>query len=486
VISLSLLFFAAACFTNNVADNDLWGKLRHGQDLLRNGIARVDPYSYTVPGRPWVEHEWGAEAIFALLYHAFGAPGLIVTKMALGTAALALVLRLAWETSRNMTAVAIVFVPVVFGVFPWFGVRGQIFTHALFALTLYILHRYREGHRRMVWTLPPLMMLWANLHGGFVAGLGIVGFATVVEGVESWWRRTAPSPVLPAALLAVLVCCVLATTVSPYGPSYPLTVLPWTLMARPGIAEWGPLSRASMRDVTLMTVPLLLGLATAALATPRARRDTLQVALLALTAAAAVRHVRHTPFFLFTCLWVLPQYLAGWRVPRRTFATTVVVASLATARLVLAVGTLDHLVVRADAFPIGAVRFMDEHGITGNVAVSFNWGSYLIGKCYPRCRVSIDGRFEETYPPDVRAMSDALAGGEAGWERLLTEYPTDVVLLHARGPGAARVASAAGWTLVYRDAVAALFVRDVPRFRAVTTRYGDAPATGALEDGVFP
>jgi len=486
--AVALLLFAAASFSSNTADHDLWGHIQYGRDFLRRGILAVEPYSYTAAGQPWIEHEWGAEVVFALLYDGLGAPGLLAFKILLGTLATGLVVRLAWETSRSMAAVATVSVPAILGLFCWFGTRPQVLTHAFFALTLYVVHRGRQGRRGLALLLPLAMAVWVNVHAGFVAGLGTLALAACVETVLA--RRGTRTP--PYHLMLALAGCASATLLSPYGPGYLLKVMPTTVMARPNIVEWQPLTPSAIAAFPPhAAVPLLVALAVAALVVTRASRDPLEIVLLAVTAALALRHLRHAPFFLLTCVWALPHHLATLGRPavplaRRGLVTAAVVGLLATVRVAQAVGSLDHLTVKAGAFPIGAVRFMEHEGITGNVAVDFNWGSYLIGKCYPRCRVSIDGRYEAAYPPAIYAMSGALTAGSPGWDRLLSEYPTDVALLDARRAGATRLATAPGWTLVYRDPVAALFVRDRPRFQRVIDSYGRRPASAPLADGMFP
>jgi hypothetical protein len=487
VTAAALVLFAAASFTGNVADNDLWGHLRYGRDFLQGGVVTVDPYSYLTAGRRWVEHEWGAEVLLALVWNAWGAPGLIALKALLGAVAVALVARLGWERSRSMAAVACVGVPAVLGLFPWFGIRPQVFTHVLFAFTLYAFQRAREGRPTAARLLPFAMLAWANLHGGFLAGLGILGLATAVEWLACRHRGAPP----PRALALIVVACALATAVSPYGPGYPLSPLRDALMARPDITEWRPLGVAVVRDFpTLIVVPLLAAVAAAALALDRRRVEPVEVVVLAVTCLLAIRHVRHAPFFLLACVWALPRHLAAL-APRAAAARGALVAAglvggLAVARVALALGAVDHVAVPARAYPIGAVAFMAREGIGGNVAVDFNWGSYLNGKCFPRCRVSIDGRYEAAYAPETYAMHRALRTGAPGWERLLADPRTEVALLDARAPGTARVGALPGWRLVYRDPVAALFVRDRPRFRALIARFGAAPATAPLADGVFP
>src|SRR6478672_3752579 len=79
LVALSLLYLSPT-----VADADLWGHVRFGQDILRmHALSAQDPYSYLTAGSSWINHEWLSEVVFAATYDAMGAPGLIALKTAI-------------------------------------------------------------------------------------------------------------------------------------------------------------------------------------------------------------------------------------------------------------------------------------------------------------------------------------------------------------------------------------------------------------------
>ena len=405
-------------------------------------------------------------------------------KTIVGTTSVGLLLWLARETCPHWAAITIVLVPAVFGLFPYVSVRSLIFTNLFFAVTLFTIQRVRSGRYRAAFLFPLVMALWTNLHGGFPAGLGILGVVAACDLVEAAWRRDR----LPWALPVVALAGAAATMLSPYGPSYLRTAFAFGTMSRAEISEWQPFHLGLLHDTpTFAAIPLLIGMAVLAIMTSRRVKSMGDLVLLTMTGLLALWHVRHSPFFLLTCLWLLPGYLAASRwMPksgsRFGFLVFAVAAELACVRTFYAWQAGWHLSVPADAFPVQAMEFMRDEGVTGNVAVDFNWGSYLIGTCYPSCLVSFDGRLEEVFPAHLRALSFALQDGTAGWDRLLVDYPTDIVLLPVKRPGVNRIAATPGWTLVYRDSVAALFVRNTPRFAGVIERHGGSPASAAPVD----
>src|SRR5512134_618485 len=90
------LVFAAIFYATSrtIADPDLWGHIRFGQDILDSGtIPDTDPYSYLSGGHPWINHEWLTHVILAAVFGSLGATGLIALKVALILLTLGLVYR---------------------------------------------------------------------------------------------------------------------------------------------------------------------------------------------------------------------------------------------------------------------------------------------------------------------------------------------------------------------------------------------------------
>ncbi len=202
--SIALTCFAVtallAIFSRTLADPDLWGHLRFGQDLLSSGqVIRPDPYSYMTGDQTWINHEWLAEGILALIYGAFGARGLIGLKLLLAIA----ISGLAYRYLRSLGLVplrawALIAVASIL-LFNGLGrVRPHMFTYACFALLLFALMQVENGRAGWLWVLPPLFALWPNLHGGFLAGIGILLIWLLTYGARLVFAtsaaRAAPRP----------------------------------------------------------------------------------------------------------------------------------------------------------------------------------------------------------------------------------------------------------------------------------------------------
>ncbi len=169
-----VLSLAVFQFSENTADPDLWGHVIYGSHFLQTGhLMRADPYSWTVAGHEWINHEILAEVVMALSYRALGGTGLLLLTVIIGLLTFFVALSIAvndGDSKTNITAWtfgALAVVEISFG----FAARPQIFTALALALELWLLRQVHGGNWKWALVLPPLFALWINTHGGVIAGL---------------------------------------------------------------------------------------------------------------------------------------------------------------------------------------------------------------------------------------------------------------------------------------------------------------------------
>lgn len=405
--------------------------------------------------------------MFYGLYQAGGDAALIWTKTLLGLGAIAFV----WATARLNGAGWLPTVLVLAISMPVFGYgmmpRAQVFTYFLFAAWLYLLERQRRGTSPWeLLALPITMLAWANLHGGFLAGLGLL--ALYALGSVADGKRF-------AILVLAGVASALVTLVNPYGFDYWKYLLRAVTMARPGVNEWSmpPLTIEYAQFWLLAAaslVGIVVGLREKWLAWPCALA-------LGVTLALSLRSARHMPLLAICACSFLPGLLP---TPRKSVERTEGRAWFelaAAAALVAVIGlqvyglfvldgpfrfdytersaTIDNAV----SFPVAAIEFAQRSGVRGNLAVPFNWGEFAIWNLWPDCRVSMDGRYETAYPDEtVRLVEQFFAGAPAG-EPLLNQHRTDHVLAPADSPVNELMRQRTGWRLVHADGWAKLWSR---------------------------
>lgn len=473
-----------------VADPDLWGHVRFGLDVLRDGgVAQVDPYSYRTAGRRWINHEWLAEALFAGAYRIAGPGGLVGVKLAAAGAILGLAYRHLRRSGMGAGGAAGLLaascVPFRLGLN---SVRPQMFTYLLFLGVLLVLDGARAGRGRRLGLLPPLFALWANLHGGVLAGLGIVGVWVAGRVVGAGWGRDEGPGGRAAALargLVLLAACVAATGLNPYGFGLLGFLLRTATVPRPEITEWAPLEPGSVPGAVGLGL-VLLGIA--GLIGGRRPVRAEEVAVFAAACVLPMAASRHYPLFA-AALWVVAgphlAEAAGRRGRAGGPAGRAALGVLAAGMLVAGVASLPRLgCIRIEpgyfAFPARAVALLRNGGVSGNLALPYNWGEYAIWHLGPRVKVSVDGRRETVYSEGAYARSWDFQRGTGRWDRLLAEGPTDLVLTANGSPTMNLMAREPGWRALYQDSSCAVFVRGgYPGLGKLLA----APLPGLPEDG---
>ena len=203
----------------------------------------------------WINHEWLSEVIFAGVYGLSGPTGLVVLKTVLSLVLIGLVhgrLR-----RRGMGGFGCAFLLVLMSIPFRMGlgtIRPQIFTYLFFYGELVLLDKASSGRDRWLWVLPLMLAVWMNLHGGVLAGAGVLGIWIVVRLIahpldhsRSVERRLHAG--LNLGLIAVASGG--ALLINPYGAELVAFLLRTATVARPEIREWVPLALAEPAGAAL-------------------------------------------------------------------------------------------------------------------------------------------------------------------------------------------------------------------------------------------
>jgi hypothetical protein len=446
----------------SAAELDLWGHIQWGGVFLdRGGVTRVDPFSYLSAGYPWIDHQWLGDVILAWSWRTTGASGLLALKLVVW--ALVMGLALAWLLRSGLpllkAAILLFFGAALLNGFT-LTIRPQMFTALGFSLTLLILLQAEQGRYRWLWGLPALFLLWANLHAGFLVGLGVVGiwgaaYLLTHRRREVWLR------VLPPLVLSPL-----ATLVNPYGIELPLFLLRHLGDVRLGIAEWEPLQINTLFGWAYLAWLILIGLGLAASRRPRSPGLIL---ILALTACLPWLSQRHILFFSLAALWVggpiigeawerwMPLKPSGRKRPAWALLLPVLAAGLL---LALRPPELKKIPLpNPQQYPLAATALLEQSGVSGNLANNPNWGNFLTWHLKPKVKISLDSRFEQAYPAEVYNAHLRWLLGVGEWDTLLRSDPTDMALIDSGSPADNLLRKAPGWVEVFRDAASALYAR---------------------------
>jgi hypothetical protein len=492
LLAPALVFIATAVDRNY--QTDLWHHLARGRAILEDGrLLDRDRFTFTIPGQPFQDSNWGWQVANYGLYRLGGLPLVQTANAAVLAAAMAVLLGLCRRRSGSLIASAGVCVLVFFGLWQMLLIRPQTWSLLLFVL----LYAALEGARRrpVLLAVPPLILAaWANVHGGFPVGLALVGcFAVAAAGERmpnDQCPMTKPRPLvighwslgIRSPWVLCLAASVLATLVNPYGwHIYEYVLLTSRTASGRGIDEWLPPGLHLLAGkVWVLSVLLLVGLfAGTGRKTAEGRWGTWRdLCLVACFLPPACGSVRMVAWWLLATAPILVARLAdAWPALRRedeassrpSPGAAVAVAALAAAA-VLSLPWLEHfnpvfaLPGRAHRTETDlqavAHRLASEAG-AGRIYTRFSWGEYLGWSLSGKYTVFMDGRIE-IFPDEVWATYNAVARGRADWDEVLAGYAVDWLLLDASGHHQdllPLVERSPGWRQVAREGDAVLFTR---------------------------
>jgi hypothetical protein len=480
------LALCALPVTSAIRDPDFWWHLRTGQLIAdRHALLTTDPFTYTASGHPWTMHEWLTEVSFAGLHH-LGGLGLIVAVLSVATwlGLLCVFLRARLRRPHYLALGMGMLLAVTAG-YPIWGPRAQMITFALTCLTLFLVERHLRRGGRAIWLLVPVMLVWSNLHSGFIIGLGFVVLVVAAEAAARrlGWRGAAPAGNARGVLL-VLLACLAVVAINPNGPR--IYLYPFETQGSPAqqslILEW---HSPDFHDASV--VPFEVMLLTLALMVTVTRRLSPRDAVLALaTTAMALQSVRHIALFVaaVTPLWIEQADLIGRRAvaawstrqarpattrpgvtsassPARMLLAALVIAVLslvAATKLAAAATTREDSLFYAKDFPVCAARWLSAAPTGLRIFNQYGEGGYLADRLSARGdRVFIFG--------DAALMGDDLLTtyGDVeevrpDWERILRRYHTDIVVFDSGTPLVQVLLASPRWVEVYRDPHSAAFI----------------------------
>jgi hypothetical protein len=439
---------------------DLAYHLKVGQLMVaEHALPRTDVLAWTTAGRPWLDQNWGAQLVFYGIWRLGGFPLLTVTSAAVTVACWALVAAACRRRTADLRLIAGTVLAGYAVSAAAFSPRPQLFSLLLFAAELYLLEVART-RPRVALAIPFLMPLWANLHGAFVVGIGLL----VIEALAAAWRRDRAGAV---RYLLLTLAGVAGLLVNPWGVrvlEYAVS-LPTNQAVTRIVSEWGP---ASPRDLT--GVLLLGGLALLVVALVRAPapgRVPEQLLRMAVLGGLALWTMRGMAWFGLA-LPVALCALARERPPRPAAAdrgspaVSVAVLVVLAVALVAAAPPLGRTLFgprpEMTFAPVAAADWLAANPQPGRMLNYQPWGSYLELRLGPEVQVAFDSRVE--LPPAGQwDRYHAVIEGRWDTERVLGDWGVGHVVLSRRstpalaelleGSGRWRVAFASGDQRVY-------------------------------------
>jgi len=463
-VAIFLLLFIITV-QSQYLDYDIWARLIAGMGVVEgHHVLKADFLSYT-PTHVWYDHEYGSGVIFYCFLKYFGKYSLLILQTIILFFTFFFVLKaieirgikrpyniIFWIIS--ILAISRVITPI----------RCQLFSFLFFAVFLYILEKAKTGKYKILYLLPLITLLWNNLHGGVVAGLGL----TVLYIFGEILNKNKIKHYILAGLssLAVLI-------INPWGISYLQFLLSANTMQRTYITEWFGLfsqfqifNQLPFKVFMLLIVFLEIFVLYKICKQKKAAKENLKFdktkyLILTVTLILSVCHIKLLPFFVISggvfcyedfALLIENKISKLANIFSYTLIWIIIIAGLA-------VNYPCEIPFGAGYYPHREVEFIKQNKLEGNLLSNFGYGSFIAYKLYPQNKIYMDGRYEEVYNNDLIILLKQFYLIENNWDEILKKYPPDIMILENWYPIYEKINQEKDWIKAYETEMFGVFIK---------------------------
>jgi len=493
IAQMGFLIVFVTCFTVSgsflLVDGDTGYHIRAGEIILKDlAVPRHDPFSFIAPPLPWTAHEWLSEVVMAIVHNALGLPGIVFLFALLLSTTYWLLFRWIRSDGRNLLVDLVILILVLLSSRIHWLARPHVFSLLLIVLLYRILILHKEDRGNYLYVIPPMMLLWVNLHGGFIVGFLFMGIFLSTYFLRFLASNVEERPVSAnkgKQLSLVCAASVLAACVNPFGVHaflFPFRVVSETYLMdhvqeflSPNFHGFAP-----YRYLLLFLIGVL-GLS-------KTRLSLTELVLVLLFTSMSLYSMRYIPLCAIVCTPILSRYgdiliqeskarfsrslkersgvygkidasAKGYAIP------LVVLAVLAG----LAAGKIPVRFTEKLA-PVAAIDFLRAKPVQGNMFNNDEIGDYVIYWLYPRYKVFMDGR-SDMYGELILKEYFKVAHIEPGWKDVLAKYDINYIFFYTDSVLVRHLLTDAGWRGIYSDNVASIFLRNIPENAEAIARY---------------
>lgn len=464
-----------------LADPDTGWHVAAG-DLIRSlgRLPEHDPWSFTAGDHPWYNISWAYDVAISFVHETGGLAAVAATTIVLNALAAGALGAIALQSSKSVIAAVPATILAGLVLLPGMLARPQGVTYLLI-LAFYAVLRF--GGSRLWWLLPAGMAAWANIHGGFLAGLAVIGAFFVEKAIKRDFVGCLNIAGVGALALAAIL-------INPYGSEIiHATSLTLHSVMKPFIMEWRPAPLSEINPNTIYVAAFFVLSALFAPNIPLADK-LLAASWLALGLQSGrmmqIAALLGAPYLAQAIALRLYQTPAGPALRARDaiylrdLRRPAVVGVLATIAVAAAAASflapVQRLIAGGEVFaafpertaPDGALDFIRARYPGLRLYNEYGFGGYMVYRDRGATPVFADGRADTAYPAPV--LKDVIAigvmdpkaklrAGDADWKAAVDRYGVSGFLISHRARLDDFLVQTPDWRKVYDDGDAALFVR---------------------------
>lgn len=512
-IAVGITFAVALILcVKHIGEPDVWWQIRTGEYVLEHGeVPKVDVFSYTYEGDPWINVKWFTEVVMASFSKVLG-PEFLMLQQAIALIAMCLLMFLTAQRYAQFAGKSLkLFHPgallamllVLIGMSFRINGRPEMVSHVFTCLYLFLMADYRYKPGKRVFIFIPAMMLWANMHEAFGVGVVLLLLFNGISWVESFIQKKDAHKFERKDLIRLSLTsavAILATAIHPSGTK--MLSHPFEIYGQLGDNKFtselfGWRNPEFWNLGSFMALILFACCLIYMFRNFKAKKEfamktglALVVIFMALT-YLTLQAYRNVPFFLFVSFPLAALFIAE-AVKEKALTWTVVVGglllygSIGSGKFYESVLPLEKYGLRVDPSrnPIGASNFIEEHEIGGNGFVDYLSSSYLLWDLAPDYKTYIDLRdldvFEGTFMDNILASyvypGRKLQSGKGLFQTLDELDSFNYVLMVNKAqfaPILKHLNKSKNYELVYTDLSTSLFLKRNEENAAIIEQYGN-------------
>lgn len=517
-VAVCLFCYIFVLAHRSIFDLDIWLHLKTGEFIAQNKyIPSRDIFSFTLQGKPWVDHEWLFQSLAYLTYSRWQADGLILLQCLIIVLSFFILFLLGHRLIKSYLAVAAIlfFIADVSAI--RFNIRPEIFSLFFFALYLYFLRLYID--KPGIYFLLLAQFLWVNLHGYFFLGPLLVFLFVLGEFLRrrlkylpwQWREEFVLSDAAYQRLKRLFLLILLACFLNPGGfrqAIYPFHIFKEIFSNRAQIFfryiqelqptfqffKTPPINAYSIMVIFCLGLMLM-----------NIKKLKLIEIILFIFFFFFSFSIRNIAFFSFICYAIIISCLIQTtnrishnfkiQVSSQWAFYLKVVRQGVEIVFILCLGykinsTMNKVYydfasreaksylsgIEYSRYPQKAVDFILENDTAPNLLNDFNSGAYLIGRAYPKIKVFIDGRTElygQEFFKDYQAIME---GDKSLFEKIIGRHNINAILFSLTSYSApleiiSYIYKSSKWKLVFFDEYGIVFLRDTPANKKLISRY---------------